>query len=404
MKVIVQKFGGTSLSTSEMRERAAQKIINAEKCGFHPVVVVSAIGRKDNPYATDTLIDFVEEIYPDAHPRDFDLIMSCGEIISCVAMTNTLKSKGYEGVALTGGQAGILTNKQYGSAEIVKINPEKVLDIVKSGGIPIIAGFQGMTEDGEITTLGRGGSDITAVSFGEALSASLVEIYTDVEGIMTADPKIVPNASLLKHISYSEVFEIAEQGAKIIHPRAVESAMRSWIPIVIKNTMNDSPGTVISSCRYREKGHTTSYNDIVTGITHILGRTQIIIKDLDAKNQRDILLRFAENHISIDLISIFPDKIIFTIEGYVSDKAKTIMDQYDYDYSMIYNCSKISAVGDRMRGVPGVMYRVINALLKKNIEILQTADSHSSISCLVRGEDTNKAVISLHEEFKLHTQ
>jgi aspartate kinase (EC 2.7.2.4) len=234
MKIIVQKFGGTSVATHEVRLKAVQKIINAKRSGFQPVVVVSAIGRRGEPYATDTLIDYATDIYQDIHPREKDLIMSCGEIISAVVMSNTLKSKGYEARALTGGQAGIITNSQYTDADILEIRPDKIYQIIENGRIPVVAGFQGVTADGEITTLGRGGSDVTAVALGEALSASCIEIYTDVDGIMTADPRIVSNASVIQHISYSDVLEMASEGAKVIHPRAVEFAMRSNIPVFIK--------------------------------------------------------------------------------------------------------------------------------------------------------------------------
>ena len=404
MKVLIQKFGGTSLETPDVRVKAAQRIINAKKSGYSPVVVVSAMGRNGAPYATDTLLSLVKDICPGTYPREIDMLMSCGEIISCVIMVYTLKSEGYDAVALTGGQAGIITDNHYGNATILRIDPKKILKYIEMGKIPVVAGFQGVTEDGDITTLGRGGSDTTATALGRALSASFVEIYTDVDGIMTADPRMVPNASVLQHISYNEVFQMADQGAKVIHPKAVEIAMSSNIPIIIKNTNGNSPGTIISS--YSDKGYTQvkvgSPERVVTGIAHILDRTQVTIEALDQDKENKILRKFADNDISIDLINIFPHKMVFTINGTDNDKARTILEENKCSYSMISNCSKISAIGNRMRGVPGVMSRIIRALTKEWIEVLQTADSHTTISCLIKGEDTVKAVMALHEEFCLY--
>ncbi len=403
MKIVIQKFGGTSVVNPQSREMAVSKIINAQRSGFLPVVVVSAIGRQGEPYATDTLIEFIQGVYRETHPRELDIIMSCGEIISAVVMVNTLRSKGYDGVAITGRQAGITTDNNFGSAEILKVKPDFVLETIKKGKIPVVAGFQGSTEDGEITTLGRGGSDTTAAILGEALSAVSVEIYTDVDGIMTADPRIVPNASTLKHISYLEVLQIADQGARVIHPRAVQIAMRSGIPLVIKNTMSNSPGTIITAYQEGEAGQSNkNKGQVVTGIAHITGRSQVTIEDVVMDSENDLLMKLANNGISIDIINIFPNRMIFTIEGYVADKARTILKEAKCSFTMIHNCSKISAVGNGMRGVPGVMSRIIRAMTKKHIEVLQTSDSHTTISCLVRGEDTIQGVLALHDEFKLY--
>jgi aspartate kinase len=405
MRIVVQKFGGTSVAEPKTREMAAQKIINAQKSGFKSVVVVSAMGRRGEPYATDTLIDFVQDIYRDTHPREMDIIMSVGEIISAVVMANTLRSKGYDAVAVTGRQAGILTDENHGNADILEVRPDFIFHILEKGKIPVVAGFQGSTESGEITTLGRGGSDTTAAVLGEALKAESIEIYTDVDGIMTADPRIVANASMLRYISYSEIFQIADQGAKVIHPKAVEIAMRSGIPVIIKNTMTNSPGTVISSHLGRKQlAQSRKSGQLITGIAHITGRTQITIETMGMEDQNDILVRFADNGISIDIINIFPDKMVFTIEGYATKKAMEILKEREKPCRIIENCSKISAVGDRMRGVPGVMSRIIKALTARQIEVLQTSDSHTTISCLVKGEDTIQAVLALHDEFKLSMQ
>lgn len=403
MKIVVQKFGGTSLSTPEMRNKVVQKVINAKRGGFQPVVVVSAIGRKGDPYATDTLLNITTDVCKDMNPRETDLLLACGEIISAVVLVNTLKGKGYDSRAFTGGQAGIITDSHHMEADIIELKPSRIMEAIENGRIPVVAGFQGMSQQGDITTLGRGGSDVTAVALGEALSVFAVEIYSDVDGVMTADPKIVSNATVLKHINYSDILEMASKGAKVIHPRAIEYAMRGSIPVFIKNTSNNNPGTIIS--REYERTLTTSkgiIKNVASGIAHITGRAQLSISEEDFSKKNMILTQLADNHISIDIINIFPHGMIFTIEESLKEGAKHILEDNDCKYSIIENCSKISIIGSNMRGVPGVMSTIVKALHKNNIQILQTADSHTTISCLVKGEDTVKAVISLHEEFELY--
>ncbi len=403
MRIVVQKFGGTSVSTKQKRDKVAAKIINAKKSGFCPVVVVSAMGRDGEPYATDTLIKLATDIVSDTNRRELDLLVSCGEIISTVVMANTLKAKGYEAMALTGGQAGIITDDNFGNANILRIETKKLVSTLKEGKIPIVAGFQGVNQYGEITTLGRGGSDVTAAILGEALEANCVEIYTDVDGIMTADPNIVSNAQVLRNITYAEVFQIAEQGARVIHPKAVEIAMRSNLPLLIKNTNSNAPGTIIGSMATRElPGYKEEEVRAVTSIAHMPNRTQVTISCLkDSFDANNLLNQFAENGISIDLINIFPDKMIFTIDEKDTDKGKEILNVGGYTYNLVTGCSKISAVGNRMRGVPGVMAKIIKTLASNNIEVLQTADSHTTISCLIKEEDAVKAILALHEEFVL---
>ena len=245
MKRIIQKFGGSSLATLELRENIVQKVREAKERSINPVIVVSAMGRKGEPYATDTLIDMVNQYKP--MPRNLDLLMACGEIISSVTIASYLKDRGWDTIPLTGGQAGIITDNHYGKANIINIDTQLLLNILKEGKIPVVAGFQGITKEGNITTLGRGGSDVTAAILGEALKADSIEIYTDVDGVMTADPILMPSAKVLSAIDYNEVLELAEYGAKVIHPRAIEISMRSNIPIYIKNATTNSPGTLITN-------------------------------------------------------------------------------------------------------------------------------------------------------------
>ncbi|HZJ83168.1 MAG TPA: aspartate kinase, partial [Clostridia bacterium] len=356
MKIVVQKFGGTSLSTPDMRNEVIKKVINAKRGGFQPVVVVSAMGRKGDPYATDTLIDISSEICKDIHPREMDLLMACGEIISAVVLANLLKSRGYEARAFTGGQAGIHTNSQHMDADIIEMKPGRIMDAISSGRIPVVAGFQGISTQGDVTTLGRGGSDVTAVALAEALSAFAVEIYSDVDGVMTADPKIVSNANVLKHINYSDILEMASKGAKVIHPRAIEYAVRGNIPVFIKNSSNNKPGTIISNEYEQEFQYSRGISKrVASGVAHITGRTQVSIDEQDFAKKNEILTQLAESHISIDIINIFPHGMVFTIEDTKKKEAKNILEANACHYSVIENCSKISVIGSSMRGVPGVM-------------------------------------------------
>lgn len=398
MKILVQKFGGTSVSNHETRLMVVDKIKNAIEDGFSPVVVVSAMGRKGQPYATDTLLSFVDGEFRQEHPQATDLLMSCGETISTVIMCNELFNRGINAVPLTGGQAGIITDDNYGEASILNVNTDCIMNLVEQHKVPVVAGFQGQNENGFITTIGRGGSDVTAAILGAALNLDEVEIYTDVDGIMTADPRIVSNAALIKEISYNEVFQFADQGAKVIHPRAVEIAMKANIRLAIKNTLSNCPGTIISSF-----GEQISDN-IITGITHMGNRVQVTVelnKNQNNVNYFTLLDVLADNLISIDLINVFTKENVFTIDGRDTNKLRDIMNDLALQYSIIENCSKLALIGSRMRGMPGVMARILKALTKENIDIFQTADSHTTIWCLVEAKNTQKAINALHKEFQL---
>ena len=397
MEIIVQKFGGTSVSTKERRQRVVEKIIKAKNNGCNPVVVVSAMGRKGEPYATDTLLSLVSDELK-KNNLVTDLLMSCGEVISTVVMADELLSNSIDAVPLTGGQAGILTDDNYSNAKVLDLKCDKILDVLKEGKIPIVAGFQGISEKGFVTTLGRGGSDVTAVLIGGALKAKKVEIYTDVDGIMTADPRIVSDASLIKEISYNEIFQFSYEGAKVIHPRAVEIAMNENIPIAIKNTLTNCDGTLINNVS------DFNLNNIITGITHTKNRIQIKIEFEENKENESyfkILDILAENSISIDLINVFPKENIFTIDSKDFEKFNNIMNKINLKYSYIDNCSKIAIIGGGMRGTPGVMAKILYILMSKNIEVLQTADSHATIWCLVEDIHTQKAINALHNAFNL---
>lgn len=245
MTVVVQKFGGTSVNTAEKRDMVMAKIIAAREKGHDVVVVVSAMGRRGEPYATDTFLDMLKELGPNPSPKLKDLLTSCGEIITTCVLVQALETKGYPAVAMTGFQAGIITDQNFSNAEIIKINPAKIKKQLEQGKIVVAAGFQGWTEDMDITTLGRGGSDTTAIALGGALEADEVIIYTDVPGAAFTDPRIIPQAPYLKSIDFYPMYLLARAGTKVIHHRAVKTAITYNRPFYIRSTFNDDPGTLI---------------------------------------------------------------------------------------------------------------------------------------------------------------
>ncbi|WP_026884122.1 aspartate kinase [Clostridium akagii] len=401
MKIVVQKFGGTSVSSEDRRFMVTEKVLEAIADGFMPVVVVSAMGRSGDPYATDTLLSLLDNNFKNDNLQACDLLMSCGEIISTVVMSNDLNKKSIKAVPLLGGQAGIITNSNFSNATVLRVNPEKILEILNEGKVPVVAGFQGLSEDGYLTTLGRGGSDVTASLIGLAIKSKKVEIYTDVDGIMTADPRVVKEASLIEEISYSEVYQFADQGAKVIHPRAVKIAARGNIPLIIKNTLNSSNGTLISAtCNDK-------CNNFIDGITQMDNRVQIKFSascNDENENYSTILDLLAEDKISIDLINVFPKESIFTIDKNDFIRFDKVTKVLNLKYSCEKNCSKISLIGNKMAGKPGVMAKIVKTLRHENIDVLQTADSHETIWCLVKTDLAHKAVNALHREFCTSSQ
>lgn len=398
MDIIVQKFGGTSVSTEERRKQVIKKISKAIESGLKPVVVVSAMGRAGEPYATDTLLSLVDDNFKENNKAAQDLLMCCGEIISSVVMCNDLYKHGITAVSLTGGQAGIITNSNFTDAQSIKVDTTNIMKIVESGKVPVITGFQGVTENGFFTTLGRGGSDTSACILGVALKAKEIAIYTDVDGIMTADPRVVEDASLINEMTYNEVFQLADHGAKVIHPKAVEIAKRGNVPLIIKNTMSECKGTVIKSNVSEEEKR------LISGITHLNNRIQVRVRlseNRDSKSYRSLLKLLAKNHISLDLINIFPEHQMFTIDASEKEKLNEIMNKAGIKYSIIEGCSTIAIVGAGMNGVPGVMASIINTLTSNEIEVLQTTDSNMTIWCLIYTSKVKEAIRLLHKEFNL---
>ncbi len=407
MEIIVQKFGGTSVATKEARSRLVEHVLRAIADGHRPVVVVSAMGRFGDPYATDTLVDMMRGENRELPARELDMLMSCGETIACTVVAQALAAKGQQTVSLTGGQAGIVTDSTFGNARILEINTDHLIGLLSSGKIPVVAGFQGLTSEGEITTLGRGGSDTSAAALAVALKAKWVEIYTDVAGVMTADPRLEPNAQILGHLTYQEVCELAHLGAKVIHPRAVEIAAEGHMPVHIHSLNATQAGTIItaggSDPRVRIFG-----DKVVTGIAHVGGLAHVEIRtsdDFNAQLGPEILEAVAKARISIDIIHFSPQLIAFNIEESKVDAANQVLEQLGLSKqaSVEPGYAKVSAVGAGMRGVPGVMSRIVSALYRARCAVYQTTDSHANISCLVKQSCAQEAVQALHREFELGT-
>ncbi len=405
MSVIVQKFGGALLATPQGRREVASQVIATRGAGHRVVVVASAIGREGDPYATDTLLGLAQQVDPDVSARTLDLLLSCGEIISTALLAHTLERAGAPAVALTGSQAGIETSGDFGEARILRIDPTPIRRHLDAGRIVVAAGFQGVTADGEVTTLGRGGSDTTAVALGAALGAGLVEIYKDVEGVMTADPKVVPDGRVIVQISYDEVSQMAALGAKVIHPRAADIGREHDVRVVIRRLGSKSGGTIL--VRGPELGVPISDGRPVIALAHLPDVAQLKLHRragelLDAPLRA--LQRLATEGISIDLITLMPDVLAFTVKEDVYERAVRLLRDEGYEATVTRPCAKVSIIGAGMRGVPGVMARVIRALQQAEAAILQTADSHTTISCLVPRGHMERALRALHDEFGLGEQ
>jgi len=446
MKIKVMKFGGTSVATPEARLTSALRVIQAKEQGFSPVVVVSAIGRRGAPYATDTLIGVLREIDSSVEPdaRELDLLIACGEIMSSVIFAHTLKTLGHSAQAFRGGQAGIRTDGVYGNARIVGINPISILKSVEEGNIPVVCGFQGVfvagdgAPGGELTTLGRGGSDTTGSALGAALRAEAVEIYTDVDGVKTADPDAVKHAPTLRRITYDEVAEIAHLGAKVVHPRAAEIAMQYDIPLWVKNTFSEDVGTII----VKREDHPGRR---VTGVTHT-GKLVYMQFDLSVAATEDrvelesrIYETMARYGVSIFMLNLNPSSTGFAVprdqypmvEDVLDGLVIPVKENRDRVYlfqigspsrevetqaalllgtfgevrrvkaALTEGCTMVSLVGHDYMQQPGVFLRFLSTLCEGQVPVYQTSDSDYSLSVLVPEAETNRAVRMLHDRFEL---
>lgn len=403
MKVLVQKFGGTSLATKDNRRLVINHIKKAIQNYEKIIVIVSAIGRKPSPYATDTLLSLVNYPHSFSSNRELDLLMSCGEIISSVVLSNELKEQNLSSIAITGSQAGIVTTEEFMDARIKYIQPKNLLKLMQTYNVIVVAGFQGETLSKEVTTLGRGGSDITAAAIGVAMDAEKIEIFTDVSGVMTADPKIVPKATPIKVATYIEISNLAYQGAKVIHPRAIEIAMKEKIPIHIRSTYDEDGGTLITTAERKQQ---FAINErIITGITYKTGLVKITIdlKENPSIFQTEIFKEMSKAGISVDFIHISPTNITYTIPKQLSEKALHILETLNIQPRIDSNCVKVSVVGSNMSGTPGVISTIVESLTDDGIDILQSSDHYTSIWVLIDEKHLQKAINNLHRAFHLES-
>lgn len=398
--LIVMKFGGTSVATEEGRACIAQRIKEHQEKGDACVVVVSAMGRKGEPYATDTLLGLVENL--PQRKEELDLLASVGEMISSVVVASELRARELNTEALTGPAAGIFAEGAPQNAAISVIQTDTVQKLVAAGVVPVVCGFQALTETGEIITLGRGGSDTTACALGVALEADAVEIYSDVDGVMTADPRIANDAQVLKIMRADELFQMAKMGSKIVHTPAAELALSSGVSLYVKNTFSNHPGTrVVDIAAYRPQTIATA-----VAHTHDVSRFIVWLESCEgcadhSKRQNALFQSLAENAISLDMFTPANDKLFFTVADSATKATEKCLKDLSMSYVLSTDLSKVTLVGAGMHGVPGVMAKLSQALADEKIDMYQTSDSHTTISVLVASVNCKRAIAALHKAFNL---
>lgn len=395
-QVAVLKFGGTSVANPEQREIALRRVCDAREAGFATLAVVSAMGRPPEPYATDSLLGLIDGR---AGSANADLLLAAGEVIAATVFADELSASGIEAVALSGAQAGIVTDEQYGDAKILRVEPHTLEVLLERGVVPVVAGFQGATEHGVVTTLGRGGTDLSAIALGHALGAERVDIYTDVSGAMTADPRRIPQARTIERASLAEMTELAEHGAKVMHHKAADYANRTSTRYTIKGLHTDR-GTIVDE-------HFDHHRP-VTGVTSSgrLTWVRIIRGDIESPTRRmetelEMFRRVADAGISIDQVTINQAGVAFVVEGDRGDEIRRLLGDLNLAVRVREGCSKLSIVGTGMRDTPGVVHQVVEALSRVNVEIIHCTDSNVTISMLVPAGDVTHAEIAVHEQFKL---
>lgn len=359
------------------------------------------MGRKGAPYATDTLLGLLDGLPADARERD--LLASTGELISAVVVAHELRDAGVPARAMSGAEAGICTDGMFENAGITHIYPQRIFDACSHGEVPVVAGFQGVAEDGSLTTLGRGGSDTSACALGVALGAESVEIYTDVDGIMTADPRVCTDAAVLQTITADELFQMARSGSRVVHTPAAELALHSGIAVRVRNTYTDHPGTLVADIA----GYRTA-SAVATAVSHTTGVVRIRVQlpagegtDEHMAAQARIYRAMADAGVSLDMFTPGGETLQFTVGSQDLERAREVLRGLGLACVVRDGLAKVTLVGSGMHGVPGVMARVAEALAGVGAHVLQTADSHTTISVLVPVEEHQIAVQALHHAFGL---
>ena len=408
MGIVVQKYGGSSVGDADGVKRVAQRIVDAKRSGNDVVVVVSAMGD-----TTDELIDLAERVSPLPPPRELDMLLTAGERISMALLAMAVGNLGHEARSFTGSQAGVITDSAHGKAKIIDVTPGRIEAALKEGAIAIVAGFQGVSQDSkDITTLGRGGSDTTAVALAAALRADVCEIYSDVDGVFTADPRIVPTAKRREQISYEEMLEMAACGAKILHLRCVEYARRYDIPIHVRSSFSKLTGTWIAD---PAPGSDELEQAIIAGVAHDRSEAKITVVGVPDKvgEAARIFEALADAQINLDMIvqnvsaaATNLTDISFTLpraDGQTAMAALArIKDEVGYD-SLLYDdqIGKVSLIGAGMRSHPGVTAKFFSALASAAVNIEMISTSEIRISVIVDESQVNDAVAAAHAAFDL---
>ncbi len=403
MALIVQKYGGTSVGDIQRIKHVAQRVLRTKNEGNQVVVVVSAMAGE-----TDKLIRMAQEVTPIPDERELDVLISTGEQVSVALLAITLKSMGCDAKSYLGFQIKIATDSAFGKARITGIESEKIFEDLKEGRVVVVAGFQGVDEEGNITTLGRGGSDTTAVAIAAALKADICEIYTDVDGIYTTDPNIYPKARKLSKISYDEMLEMASLGAKVLQIRSVEFAKKYNVPIHVRSSFNENPGTIV--CKEEEEMERV----VVSGVTYNKNEAKIeVMRVPDIPGIAAKLFKpIAEANIVVDMIiqTSSTDKgyadVAFTVPKPDFPKAlqivkETVKEIGGKEVLSDENIAKVSIIGVGMRSHSNVASQMFSALAKEGINIQMISTSEIKISCIIDSKYTELAVRALHDAFEL---
>ncbi|MCE3202129.1 aspartate kinase [Paenibacillus sonchi] len=405
MSLYVMKFGGSSVGDIERMKRVAGRIADKQDEGHRCVVVVSAMGD-----TTDELIDQAKQLNGQPPAREMDMLMTTGEQISVALLSIALSGIGRSAVSYTGWQAGFRTDETHGRARINEIDPRRVLESLERGQIVIVAGFQGMTVDGEITTLGRGGSDTTAVALAAAIQADVCEIYTDVDGIYSTDPRIVKTARKLNEISYDEMLELANLGAAVLHPRAVEYAKRYQVKLVVRSSFNHNEGTVVKEEASMEQGV------VVSGIAYDKNVARISI--LGVPDVPGVLAqvfgKLAEEGVDVDIIvqsGVQNEKADFSFTVALSElaHAKKVIEglHSELPYREVTsedNLVKVSIVGAGMVSHPGVAAQMFDVISKEGVSVKMVSTSEIKVSCVIESGNLQKIIQALHTAYNLDTE
>jgi aspartate kinase len=386
---VVMKFGGTSVADAEKLRNVARRLVTARERGSRVVAVLSAMGT-----TTDELLDLAHQISVRPEPRELDMLISVGERISCALAAMAIHDLGHEAISLTGSQAGIVTDTVHGKAKIVDVRARRIHEALDQDKIVLVAGFQGISADSfDVTTLGRGGSDTTAVALAAALGAHVCEVYTDVDGVYTADPRLVPNARKLDALSFEEMLEMASSGARVMATRAIEVARSHNVRLHVRSTFNDTEGTWI-----REEDERMLEKALISGVVHQREET---VYHVEGATPAQLFGALAAANINVDTIVQTGPEIVFSAP--VEDRADTtrVLDALGVRWSARDDLGKVSLVGAGMKSHPGVAAKTFATLEAAGIDAPVVSTSPIKIACHVASTDVDRAVQALHEAFEL---